>query len=798
MERPADLGFVRISGASTSRLKSLRNGRLAVGLLALIVIALTVVVSERARDTADSRRQAQAELRHAQALGQQLRAAEAEAYNTDRTDAPQNIEAFDSAGKLQKSLTRMDAMDVDQKTIDALQVNVRELLRYGTEALQLGVAGKRQEAYELQKNEIAPRLSTINDLTRNEARSQDRQAADAASLARWTLLGSLLLGLVVLVLLAWRFEHIARRAKVAAATRKVERQSEERLRALAEHATDVVIVLDEDLHINWQAASMARVFGQAPDALATHPFRDIVHPRDRDAAERRLNALLTRPAGTTATLNVSVRDGDGHFRPVEIVAANRLSDEIVGGLLLSIRDVTERHALEAELRHQAYHDALTGLPNRTLFEQHLSSELREAAETGERLAIIFVDLDDFKTINDSLGHHSGDELLRVVATRIRQQVTDDDVIARLGGDEFAVLLHEHDEDAKAPQIVAEQILRAVCAPMTINERELRVSGSAGIAIGAKDATPTADEMLRNADVAMYASKSAGKNRVAVFTEDMHADAMRRLELTADLRRALEEGGLHLEYQPIVDMEANDRVVGAEALARWPHPVHGRIPPPEFIDLAEESGLILPLGAWVLETACAQMKEWMDDGKANAGQHVSVNVSALQMADPGMHDMVRDTLTKTGLDPRQLQLEITESVLVERPEAMAEELAALIALGVRVAIDDFGTGHSVLAYLRQLPVDVLKVDKAFIDAIDLDDGQAQLAQGIINLAHALDITVVAEGIETTSQAIVLRGMGPVLGQGYLYSRPADVAHAGALLRDGIQLPPENDVSLPNAA
>lgn len=762
---------------------SARAGRLTVGLLAILVVAVTVAVSERARDTSDQQRKAQAELRHAQALGEQLRAAQAEAVRTGRPDAPQNREAFGIATAMQQSIDRLDALGIDGNVLRRLRANLGQLVRNGTKALQLGLVGKRDEAYAVQRAEIAPRLDTMNALTRSEAQKQDRLAEHSASIGRWLFIGSLVAGLLLLGLLAWRFEHLARRSKVAAATRKVERESEERLRALAEHATDVVVVLDKDLKVSWQAASMERVFGRTPESLHDQPLREALHPRDRDAAERRLHALLGRPAGTTATLNVSVRDGDGRYRPVEIVAANRVTDQAVGGLLLSMRDVTERHALEAELRHQAYHDALTGLANRTLFEQHLAAELKEAAETGETLAIIFVDLDDFKTINDSLGHHSGDELLRVVASRIRQQISDDDVIARLGGDEFAILLHEHDEDSRAPQIIADKILRAVCAPMTIGERELRVSGSAGVAISEHGRYTSADEMLRNADVAMYASKNGGKNRVATFTDDMHADAMRRLELTADLRRALEEGGLLLEYQPIVDI-ADDRVVGAEALARWPHPVHGRIPPPEFIELAEDSGLILPLGEWVLETACAQMKTWMDEGLANSRQHVSVNVSALQMADPGMHDMVRDTLVRTGLDPRQLQLEITESVLVERPDAMAEELTALIALGVKIAIDDFGTGHSVLAYLRQLPVDTLKVDKAFIDAIDLDDGQAQLAQGIINLAHALDITVVAEGIETRGQAVVLQSMGPVLGQGFLYSRPASVADAGQLLSAGV--------------
>ncbi len=288
---------------------------------------------------------------------------------------------------------------------------------------------------------------------------------------------------------------------------------------------------------------------------------------------------------------------------------------------------------------------------------------------------------------------------------------------------------------------------------------------------------------------MYAAKAAGKDRSAVFSQEMREDALANLELTADLRRALSREELFLEYQPIVDLH-DGRVDGVEALVRWQHPTKGRIPPLDFIGIAERTGLIGPLGWWVMRTSCAQMRSWIDEGFARVDQHVSVNVSPIQLAEPDMARRIARILRETRLDPRQLQLEITESVLVDQPEALVADLTELMALGVRIAIDDFGTGHSVLAYLKDLPVDVLKIDKAFVDDIETDAGRARLTQGIVQLAQALDLSIVAEGIETAPQAELLGGLGQMLGQGFLYSRPVGPELAGRLLSDG-QLAPSRD-------
>lgn len=483
-------------------------------------------------------------------------------------------------------------------------------------------------------------------------------------------------------------------------------------------------------------------------------------------------------------------------------AANVARWVLIGGVLFGLlalallvrrfEAVARQGRAEAMLRRQAFTDALTGLPNRAALEIALAERLEPggqslAGDSGsvsltqssdldrEPVAMALLDLDDLKTINDSLGHGRGDDLVRTIGARIAATLGPHDLVTRFGGDEFGVLLADPSPDRAVKEI--ERVLRAIHRPILLGDRDVRLTASAGIAVGHDPET-----VVRDADIAMYAAKAAGKDRVAVFSQSMREDALANLELTADLRRALARDELFLEYQPIVDLR-HGRVDGVEALVRWMHPVRGRMNPLEFIGLAERTGLIGPLGWWVMHTACAQMRDWMEDGHADASQHVSVNVSPIQLAEPDMARRIARILRDTGLDPRQLQLEITESVLVDRPEALVADLTELMALGVRIAIDDFGTGHSVLAYLKDLPVDVLKIDKAFVDEIDTDAGRARLTQGIVQLAQALDLSIVAEGIETAPQASLLHGLGDMLGQGFLYSRPVAADIAGSLLRDG---------------
>jgi diguanylate cyclase (GGDEF)-like protein len=463
---------------------------------------------------------------------------------------------------------------------------------------------------------------------------------------------------------------------------------------------------------------------------------------------------------------VRLRDPVAGWRHVEAVVQDRLGDPAINGLVVNMRDVTDRKRLEDQLRHRAFHDDLTGLANRALFENRIAHASTVARRRGRSLAVLFLDVDDFKTINDSLGHAAGDELLRLVAARIATVLRAGDTAARQGGDEFAVLLEDLDGSDEA-ETVANRILDALVAPFDIGGRELSVGASIGLALS--HGGSGVEELLRNADVAMYASKAAGKNAVTTFEPHMADRLVDRLELRAELSAAIADGQLELDYQPIVELEEG-RIVSVEALVRWRHPERGRLAPDQFIGLAEETGLIVPLGLWVLRTACLQARRLHEAFPDRPPIAMSVNVSTRQLRDPSFPETVAEVLRETGLPAETLMLELTESLLVDNRDAIMGQLESLKALGLRLAVDDFGTGYSVLSYLQEFPIDVLKIDKSFVDDIHTRPDKAKLVAGIVNLSDSLQMAVVAEGIEETGQADELRAMRSPLGQGYLFSRP----------------------------
>jgi diguanylate cyclase (GGDEF)-like protein/PAS domain S-box-containing protein len=670
-------------------------------------------------------------------------------------------------------VSRARTREVEERMAAAYAVGLRALLLSRKDP-----AAGRQVAI----TQFTPAMDRLNAAITSAATRQEHTAHSAAQRMHLAVIGSLALGLALLGLLGWRLHRLQRRWALERRTRSVERRSEERLRALLSHSSDVVAVTDASSTVRWLAESVRPMLGYEPDALLGEQLSELVHPEDAHRAMRFLEQAAAED-GHAGPLSLRLRAADGGYRDTELVADNLLADPVIDGILLNLRDVTDRIALEEQLRRQTFQDGLTGLANRALFEDRLTQALARRRRGTTRLAVLFVDLDDFKTVNDSLGHAAGNELLQTAGQRLAQVLRGQDTAARLGGDEFAVLLEDL-HDAEEAVAVAERLCAAIAPPLTLAGHQVRPSASVGVAVPGEMAT--AEELLRNADVAMYAAKERGKGQVASFEQAMHEQAVERLELAGHLSTALERDELVLDYQPYVDLQTG-AVAGFEALLRWQHPERGRLAPDRFIDLAETSGLIVPIGRWVLRTACRQLQRWEAAHPWLEGLGMSVNVSARQVADADFAADVRAIIAESGVAPDQITLEITERLLVEDSDAVAIRLRALKEIGVRLAVDDFGTGYSSLSYLQSFPVDILKIDRSFVAGIDGDQERARLVGGIVDMGHSLGLQIVTEGIEEPGDAAVLRDLGSDFGQGYLFSRPIDPAAAGRFLAE--RLAPE---------
>jgi diguanylate cyclase (GGDEF)-like protein/PAS domain S-box-containing protein len=544
-------------------------------------------------------------------------------------------------------------------------------------------------------------------------------------------------------------------------------RSEARFRSLVQNSSDIVVVVDPAGRIAYESTAVQRVLGYAAGERLGGEIFDLIHPDDAGRVRTVLNGLAERDGGQ-ATFQLRVCHADGSWRWMEGIGANLLGDPHVGGIVLNCRDISERKALEEQLEHQAFHDPMTDLANRALFADRVDHALTRLTRPGSgSLAVLFIDIDDFKTVNDSLGHSAGDALLRAVSERFRACVRPGDTAARLGGDEFGVLLE--DANADSATRVAGRIQGAFTRPFAIEGRQLAVTVSIGIA-STDTGARTADELLRNADAAMYTAKGRGKSRYEVFEPSMHARALRRLELRTELEQAVRRGEFRLYYQPVVDMRSG-AATGVEALLRWQHADGRLVMPGEFVPLAEESGLIVPIGDWVLREACRQLATWQGSG-APESFTMAVNVSARQVRRPAIVDEVRVALRDAGVSPSCLILEVTESALIDDTEGTASTIQRLKDLGVRIALDDFGTGYSSLSHLRRFPIDVLKIDRSFVAALGQAGDDAALVKSVLRLGQTLRLEVVAEGVETDEQLKRLVAMSGRLGQGYYFQRPVD--------------------------
>jgi diguanylate cyclase (GGDEF)-like protein/PAS domain S-box-containing protein len=503
-------------------------------------------------------------------------------------------------------------------------------------------------------------------------------------------------------------------------------------------------------------------YGYTREEFLTRKITDI---RPEEEVPALLSVIRdTRPLVHGGTWHHRLKDG----RIIDVdITSHRLTFAGRDAVLVDVHDMTEQKALEEQLRHQAFHDPLTSLANRPLFNDRVEHALSVRRQDGRGIAILLLDLDRFKTINDSLGHSTGDELLIAVGERIVDCLRPSDTAARLGGDEFVILLEDVAELSEATGL-AGRIIDELRTPFVLSGREVGIRASVGIVLHRTGAI-TADDLVRNADAAMYAAKAGGTGSWRVFEAAMHKAAVQRLELEAQLRGAVERDEMVVHYQPLISL-ADDEVVGYEALVRWQHPTRGLVAPMEFVPIAEDTGFIIPIGTWVLDQACATASHWSERENGEPMQ-ISVNLSARQLFDPQLVDTVRSIVDCHGLEAGQLTLEITESVLMEDPDLAVLQLNAIKTLGVHIAIDDFGTGYSSLSYLRSFPVDVLKIDKSFTDSVAVDAEGACFVQAILHLAQVLGVTTVAEGIEHEAQAVRLRELGCDLAQGFYFGRPA---------------------------
>jgi diguanylate cyclase (GGDEF)-like protein/PAS domain S-box-containing protein len=542
---------------------------------------------------------------------------------------------------------------------------------------------------------------------------------------------------------------------------------------LLRNISDLIVVVDEAGVVRYQSPSVERALGYEPGELLGSNVENLLVAAESAPLLALVEGL--EPGGMTH-LECQVRQRDGRLLAVDVVATNvDGADADEGGLVLTMHDVSRWKSLQEQLTRQAFHDPLTALPNRALYIDRLDHALGRQQRHAKGIAVLFLDLDDFKTVNDSLGHGAGDRLIEDVAQRLLRSIRPGDTAARLGGDEFALLLEDVDEGQAAA--VATRVLGEFEQPFDLGDRSLLVGASIGIALSSDDLL-TSSDLLRAADTAMYVAKDAGKGQYRTFEPSMHRASTERLRLGADLRGAVERGELVVHYQPIVDLPGGD-VAAMEALVRWQHPERGLLPPGEFIPQAERSGLIVPIGAFVVHEACRQARAWQL-ARPERPVGVSVNVSGVQLQHAGFVGSVSLALEEVGLNPQLLTLEITESVMAIDDEAVGRRLAQLKAIGVRIAIDDFGTGYSSLGSIGRFPIDIVKIDRSFIWA--LGDGQQQvtLARSIIRLAHNLKLSTVAEGVETEEQSRKLVAAGCDQAQGFLFSRPLDARQANTFL------------------
>ncbi|WP_067502084.1 bifunctional diguanylate cyclase/phosphodiesterase [Actinoplanes sp. TFC3] len=553
------------------------------------------------------------------------------------------------------------------------------------------------------------------------------------------------------------------------------RAAERRIEALLEHSSDLVLALAEPGQIQYASPSVAAVLGCDSAEVTGDVINSMLHPDDLGEVLSWMQELRAGATGESIRRELRVRQNDGSYLYFDAVATNRLRDPDLGAIIVSLRDISVRQALEEQLSRQAFADPLTGLANRARFAERLAAAVTTSDERPA--TVLLIDLDGFKTVNDELGHNAGDQLLTEVAGRLHRWTRAGDTPARLGGDEFAVILQ--DTTPAEAAALTDRLLEHLRRPVRLHNREFPLTASIGMAGAGPGAPVSAEHLLRNADLAMYAAKRDGGDRCSLFDPAMYTTLLQEAQQRADMAQALVDEQFVVFYQPVVDLDTG-ALTGFEALVRWRHPRLGLLAPGNFIHHAEASGHIVPLGRWVLREACEQLARWQRGFPAARDLKMNVNLSGRQFQDAALVADVTAAIADAGIEASALTLEITESMLMDSIDTAADILGALRRLGVCLAIDDFGTGYSSLAYLQRLPVDIVKIDRSFVENVDTDPDNVALVEAVLNLARALRLQTVAEGIESVAQQTTLQVMGVRSGQGYLFGKPRDAVEISRLL------------------
>jgi diguanylate cyclase (GGDEF)-like protein/PAS domain S-box-containing protein len=654
-------------------------------------------------------------------------------------------------------------------------------------------AGDLTKAHHIDNIEVDP---TLDGIDREVGTSAVRQRVEATRQANHLTRVQMVVMVATPIIFALGFglaiffgttmQRFQRR--ISGATAEANRKSEQRFRSLVRHAMEAILICDASGTVTYQAPTAETDWGFLDNELTGTPFHSLIHPDDHAALNEIWEQIRAVP-GMTKAVELRSRDNRNAWRNGEITFTNLLREPGVEGVVTNLRDITKQKATELQLRTQAFYDSLTTLPNRALLLDRIKQAISRASRHAGTIGLLFIDLDNFKRVNDSLGHQWGDALLVATAKRLNGCVRPADTVARLGGDEFVVLLDHLTSDATGEAVVmAQRILKLFEQSFSLAGKEYVVSASVGIALAdATDKMPDGDALLRDADIAMYRAKSGGKARYAVFDADMHTNAVLRMELETALRDAVAQKQMRMYFQPIVQL-ASGGFKEVEALVRWQHPTLGLVAPADFIPVAEETGLIIPLGQWILDESCRQVAVWQKQFPSDPPLQVSVNLSPRQFEHPDLVTDVQRALHASGLRAGSLKLEVTEGVIMRDAESSIRTLQKLKTLGIRLAIDDFGTGYSSLSYLRMLPLDVLKIDRSFVKGIGENAEDNAIVRAIISMSTSLGLTVTAEGVETEEQATLLREWSCDKAQGYLFARPLDAQHLTDLLRapEGIEV------------